>query len=177
MRDVRMSHRKLNLVCRLIRRLHVAEAERQLSVCRKKGARVLSDLLAETKKVAQEERGMDLLRTVVDESYVGRGQYHKILRPWHGRGRYGIHKKKKCHATILLRELKPEEMRPKRRQEIKQEAARRREKHEKNPRVLPPLPRVWELPAAGIGVYRRIAVRPPSLTDAIAGEQPPSPSR
>eukprot|EP00166_Cyanidium_caldarium_P005627 ctg_698.g347 len=89
MRDVRMSHRKLNLVCRLIRRLHVAEAERQLSVCRKKGARVLSDLLAETKKVAQEERGMDLLRTVVDESYVAEAEEmprHDIVARAEARG-------------------------------------------------------------------------------------------
>jgi large subunit ribosomal protein L22 len=162
-RQVKISHRKLNVVCSLVRRLSVSEAERQLAVCRKKGARILLKLLHQAMANARNNHQMDLARTFVRESFVGKGQCFKILRPWHGKGRFAFHEKKYSHATIILEEAN-----------AAQDSSRSRDTRDtgrgfswsahrkavKGERPLPPLPAVWNLTVDPSGIYRNTHCEP-----------------
>jgi large subunit ribosomal protein L22 len=158
LRQVKISHRKLNVVCRLIRRLSVQEAERQLSVCQKKGARFLLELLRQAKANASHNHQMNLDRVFVRESYVGKGECFKILRPWHGKGRFAFHEKKYSHATIVLeeRDVPPSPV-PDQGPSKPTFSRSVRRKATEAVRPLPPLPAVWSMTVDPAGIYRKQA--------------------
>lgn len=104
---VNVSHRKMNLVARLVRGLTVEEAYRQLAGCVKKTAPVVQQVIAAA-VVNAKSYGLRLDRLIVHEAFVGKGQYLVRIRPWHGKGRFGTEHKKYAHLTIVVRELDEE---------------------------------------------------------------------
>ena len=104
---INISHRKLNLVAKLIRRMSVPEARRQLSCLNKKAAPIINKTL-HAAVVNARAFGLNEARLIVDEAYVGKGCYLRRIRPWHGKGRYGIEHKKYAHLTVIVRELDEE---------------------------------------------------------------------
>lgn len=104
---INVSPRKLNLVAKLIRGMSIGEAYRQLAACKKKTAPIVKHAI-ETAVTNARAFGMKLDRLVVDEAYVGKGRYLKRIRPWHGKGRFGIEHKKYAHLTVFVRELDEE---------------------------------------------------------------------
>lgn len=101
------SDKKLNLVAKLVRGLTVQEAGRQLVGCRKKHADVVMKTIAAAVTNARYFNFRED-RLVVSEAFVGKGKYLKRIRPWHGKGRFGIEHKKYAHLTVILRELDEE---------------------------------------------------------------------
>lgn len=104
---INVSHRKLDLVARLVRNLRVEEARRQLIGCKKKSAPLV---MATIHAAVVNARVFNLRedRLIINEAYVGQGRYLPRIRPWHGKGRFGVEHKKYAHLTIILRELDEE---------------------------------------------------------------------
>lgn len=104
---VTTSVQKLNLVAKLVRNLTVSEAYRQLAGCKKKSAPIVA---ATIRAAATNARafGLNQQRLVISEAFVGKGVYLRKLRPWHGKGRFGIEHKKYAHLTVKVRELDDE---------------------------------------------------------------------
>lgn len=102
------SPQKLNLVTRLIRGLSVEEAQRQLAGTLKKHRAEVSAAIR-TAVTNALSFGMLESRLIVSQAYVNKGKYLKRLRPWHGKGRFGIEHKKYCHLCLEVRELSEEE--------------------------------------------------------------------
>lgn len=99
---------KLNLVARLVRKLSIQEAMRQMVAIRKKHrVEVASTIHAAVTNA--KSFGMHEDRLIVSRAFVGKGHYLKRIRPWHGKGRFGIEHKKYCHLTIEVQELSDEE--------------------------------------------------------------------
>jgi len=101
------SPRKLNLVAKLVRGLTIEEARRQLTGCRKKHSEVVMKTID---AAVTNARAFSLRedRLVVNEAFVGKGKYLVRIRPWHGKGRYGVEHKKYSHLTVTVRELDDE---------------------------------------------------------------------
>lgn len=95
------------MVAKLVRGLTIPEAERQLVACRKKHADVMMQTIAAAVKNSEYYQ-LRKDRLVVNEAFVGKGKYLKRIRPWHGKGRWGVEHKKYAHLTIILRELDEE---------------------------------------------------------------------
>lgn len=104
---INVSPRKLNLVARLVRGMSVEHAHRQLAGCTKKTAPIVAQVLDAAVTNAK-AYGLKLDRLVVNEAFVGKGHYLKRVRPWHGKGRFGIEHKKYSHLTVIVRECDEE---------------------------------------------------------------------
>lgn len=104
---INVSPRKLNLVTKLVRGLSVDEAYRQLAGCTKKTAPTVGQVITAAVTNAK-AYGLKLDRLVINEAFVGKGHYLKRVRPWHGKGRFGIEHKKYSHLTIIVRECDEE---------------------------------------------------------------------
>lgn len=104
---IAVSPRKLNLVAKLVRGMSIGEAYRQLANCTKKTAPTVRHAI-ETAVTNARAFGLKPERLVVDEAYVGKGCYIKKIRPWHGKGRFGVEHKKYSHLTVFVRELDEE---------------------------------------------------------------------
>lgn len=104
---IAVSHRKLNLVAKLVRGMCIGEAYRQLANCTKKTAPIVKKTI-ETAVRNAKAFGLLPERLIVDEAYVGKGCYLKRIRPWHGKGRFGIEHKRYAHLTVFVRELDEE---------------------------------------------------------------------
>lgn len=101
------SPHKLNLVARLVRGMPVGEAERQLMSCRKLHSTHVIDCIR-TAFVNARAFGLRENRLIIQQSFVGKGRYLKKVRPWRGKGRWGIEEKKYAHLTVILEELDDE---------------------------------------------------------------------
>lgn len=99
--------RKLNLVAKLVRGLKIDEARRQLTGCKKKSSEVVMQAIDSAVTNAR-GFGLNVKRLVVHEAFVSKGKYLPRIRPWHGKGRYGIEHKKYSHLTVIVRELDEE---------------------------------------------------------------------
>ncbi|CAN8071450.1 unnamed protein product [Agarophyton chilense] len=104
---INTSPHKLNLVAKLVRNLRIEEARRQLTGCKKKTAPYVAATIQAAVKNAT-TFGMREDRLVVDEAFVGKGRYLRRIRPWHGKGRWGLEHKKYAHLTVKVRELDEE---------------------------------------------------------------------
>ncbi|KAJ8903484.1 hypothetical protein NDN08_004590 [Rhodosorus marinus] len=102
---IRISPRKLNQFCTIIRGRSIEQARAQLTVSVLRPARVVEMCLREALNKA-EDAGWNMKRIRIAELYVGRGIRVKQLRPWHGRGRFGIGTKYRAHLTIVLRKIR-----------------------------------------------------------------------
>jgi ribosomal protein L22 len=101
------SPQKLNLVARLVRGLSVDEAQRQLAGLKKKHRVEVSRTITAAATNAR-AFGMDEERLIVSRAHVGKGKYLKRIRPWHGKGRWGVEHKKYAHLRVELLELSDE---------------------------------------------------------------------
>lgn len=102
------SPQKLNLVARLIRGLSVEEAQRQLAGTLKKHRLEVSNAIRTAVSNAR-SFGMLESRLIISQAYVNKGKYLKRLRPWHGKGRFGIEHKKYAHLCLEVQELSEED--------------------------------------------------------------------
>jgi ribosomal protein L22 len=102
------SPHKLNLVARVVRGLSVTEAERQLAGVVKKHAKEVGEVIGAA-IINAKSFGMDTERLIVSRAYVGKGKYLKRIRPWHGKGRHGVHHKHYAHLSIEVQELSNEQ--------------------------------------------------------------------
>jgi ribosomal protein L22 len=102
------SPHKLNLVARLVRGLSVDEAQRQLMGTVKKHRTEVADAIR-TAVTNARSFGMVEDRLIVSRAYVNKGKYLKRLRPWHGKGRFGIEHKKYTHLCVEVQELNDEQ--------------------------------------------------------------------
>lgn len=101
------STQKLNMVAKLVRGMTIKEAERQMVGCRKKHSEHVWKTIAAAVTNAR-YAGLREDRLVVSEAFVGKGKYLKRIRPWHGKGRWGVEHKKYAHLTVKVRELDEE---------------------------------------------------------------------
>jgi large subunit ribosomal protein L22 len=101
------SPQKLNLVARLVRGLSVAEAQRQLVGTLKKHSVEVSQAIR-TAVTNARSFGLVEERLVVSRAFVNKGKYLRRLRPWHGKGRFGIEHKKYAHLCVEVEELSDE---------------------------------------------------------------------
>lgn len=101
------SPQKLNMVAKLVRGMTITEAQRQLVGCRKKHSEDVWRTIAAAVTNAR-HMGFREDRLVINQAYVGKGKYLKRIRPWHGKGRWGVEHKKYAHLTIIVRELDEE---------------------------------------------------------------------
>eukprot|EP01135_Chromosphaera_perkinsii_P008376 Nk52_evm1s1315 gene=Nk52_evmTU1s1315 len=100
--NYKMSPTKMNMVGKLIRKLHVEQAIEQLTFCRKRGAVLMKDMVIEAICEAQ-HKGLDRDKLYVAEVLVTRGRTLKKLNI-HGRGRMGVIRKRRCCVTVKVRE-------------------------------------------------------------------------
>jgi large subunit ribosomal protein L22 len=105
--NITTSPQKLNLVARLVRGLSVDEAQRQLAGLKKKHRVEVSRTITAAATNAR-AFGMDEERLIVSRAHVGKDKYLKRIRPWHGKGRWGVEHKKYAHLRVELLELSDE---------------------------------------------------------------------
>ena len=98
------SVKKLNLVCKLVRRARVDAALMQLSLNPKRVATTVRKAIYDAKFNAANNHGMDPDRLIVDEILVGRSTYLKRVE-YKGRGRTGVRKKPFCYMAVYVREI------------------------------------------------------------------------
>jgi len=98
------SVRKMNMILRLIRRLSVDEALKQVSVLFKKGSPVVKSLIEKARATAINDKKLNPDRLIIDRAWVTKGVYLKRIR-YHGKGYHGIKKRYYSHTTIMVREL------------------------------------------------------------------------
>ncbi|EME29412.1 mitochondrial ribosomal protein L22 precursor [Galdieria sulphuraria] len=103
--NIPMSHRKMNIVARILKDMPLSQAEAQVAVLNKKAARYLSPLLLRAKEKAVLEDKMDINRLKVGSVVVNQGPAPKRIVPWHGKGRFGVRKTYSCHVTVGLCEM------------------------------------------------------------------------
>jgi len=96
--------RKMNFICKLVRRIPVEQARMQLTLLHKKGAPMLLKLLDRGIACALVQKNLKRNRLIVDQCWVTKGQYRKKI-DWRGKGHIGIIKRYTCHVTLILREL------------------------------------------------------------------------
>lgn len=106
---IALSPRKLNLVARLVRGMTAAGADKALVGVEKKGRRFVASTLREAVATAVEERGAALGRLVIGECYVTKGLVTKRIRPWHGKGRFGLEHKRHSQLVLSVRQVDDEE--------------------------------------------------------------------
>mmetsp|Transcript_100151 Transcript_100151/g.161460 ORF Transcript_100151/g.161460 Transcript_100151/m.161460 type:complete len:293 (-) Transcript_100151:822-1700(-) len=98
------SVKKLNLVCKLVRRARVDAALMQLSLNSKRVAVTVRKAIYDAKFNAANNHGMDPDRLIVDEIVIGRSSYLKRVE-YKGRGRTGVRKKPFCYMAVYVREI------------------------------------------------------------------------
>ncbi|GJQ10855.1 hypothetical protein GpartN1_g2646.t1 [Galdieria partita] len=138
--NIPMSHRKMNIVARILKDMPLSQAEAQVAVLNKKAARYLSPLLLRAKEKAVLEDKKDINRLKVGSVVVNQGPAPKRIVPWHGKGRFGVRKTYSCHVTIGLCEMSDAEL-PKKKTWVPNRFPLQPEPR----RPLPELPKPWLL--------------------------------
>ena len=98
------SVKKLNLVCKLVRRARVDAALMQLALNPKRVAVTVRKAIYDAKFNAANNHGMDPDRLLIDEIVIGRSTYLKRVE-YKGRGRTGVRKKPFCYMAVYVREI------------------------------------------------------------------------
>ncbi|GMH40200.1 hypothetical protein BSKO_08104 [Bryopsis sp. KO-2023] len=102
-RHVKISPKKLNLVAKVVRRLHVEDAVSQCDALPKKAARIVRSTISSACRNAVNNFKMNFGLLHIDECFVTQGQ--SLKRVWiHGRGRAGIRKRYYSHLTVVVKE-------------------------------------------------------------------------
>ncbi|KPP65220.1 39S ribosomal protein L22, mitochondrial-like [Scleropages formosus] len=90
-----------------IRGMSIDQALAQLEFSDKKGAKVIKEVLLEAQDMAIKNHNVEYKSNLyVAESFSGKGMYLKRIR-YHGRGRFGIMDKVRCHYFVKLVEGQP----------------------------------------------------------------------
>jgi len=100
------SIKKLNPVCKIVRRSRVDAALMQLSLSPKRAAREVRRLIYKAKFNAANNHGMDPDNLLVDEIVIGRSTYLRRL-DIKGRGKQGMRRRPYCFAAVFVREIQP----------------------------------------------------------------------
>ena len=101
--NLRISPQKLNLVCGLIRNMHVSDALNALEFSHKRVSTDVYKVLVSAISNAENNHGLDIDNLFVKEAYVGKGL---VMKRFHARarGRGARIIKPFSHLTILLSE-------------------------------------------------------------------------
>ena len=100
-KNLHISYRKANLVCRLIRNKKVNDALTILQNANKKTARYLQKLLASAIANATNNHAMTTDKLYVYEAFVGQARTIKRAMP-RAKGSSNMIRKRHCHLTIVL---------------------------------------------------------------------------
>jgi large subunit ribosomal protein L22 len=103
LRGARIGPRKLNSFVDVIRGVHIDDALIQCKIHNKKAARLTEKLLESARANAVNNHGLDGSQLMVDQAWVGKGQYLRRVSI-HGRGRSGVMHKTRSHLTVVLKE-------------------------------------------------------------------------
>jgi ribosomal protein L22 len=103
-RNIDQGYSKVNDTCRMIRKLSCREAVEQLKLDSSKSGRILAKWLRSCMIQAENSKGMNTDRLLVQKAYVGRGTYLSRVR-YHARGRFGMQRRKRTHVTVELVEV------------------------------------------------------------------------
>lgn len=100
---MKISPKKLNVVARLVRRMHVEDAFSQCSALPKKAARIVAKTLQNACYNAVNNFKMNSAILHVDECFVMQG---KTLKGYniHGRGKAGVRRRYYSHLKIVVAE-------------------------------------------------------------------------
>mmetsp|Transcript_4816 Transcript_4816/g.9724 ORF Transcript_4816/g.9724 Transcript_4816/m.9724 type:complete len:235 (+) Transcript_4816:35-739(+) len=107
-RSISIGPRKLNFVCKLIRRKSIEDAFNQLTICQKAVRTEVRETLVSAVANGVHSLGLDKNRMIVDEAYVTKGEY-KFRLHFHSKGRAGKGTKYYSHLTIRVREVSKED--------------------------------------------------------------------
>ena len=103
LRNVRISPRKVKIVCDLIRGKDVAEANAIIMNTPKAASELLIKLLKSAVANAENNNGMDRSKLFIEECYASNGPIMKRIRPMsHGRAFRIL--KRTSHITVVLKE-------------------------------------------------------------------------
>ncbi|KAI9103243.1 ribosomal protein L22/L17 [Phlyctochytrium arcticum] len=100
---LRVSHRKLNHLSRLISGMSLEEAHVQMKMSKKRPADRVRALLNRAKAALEHNYCRDPTKYVIEQAWVGKGTYLKRMKI-HGRGRFGIMHRPASHLKIILAE-------------------------------------------------------------------------
>jgi len=106
--NLRISPRKLNDICRLVRGLSCEEAMIQMRMNPKPKARWVENLIRAAVNNAVNNFNMEAERLYIAELVVGKGSYRKKLR-YHSKGRFGLAAVYYSHMWITVKEQAYEE--------------------------------------------------------------------
>ncbi|KAL4660030.1 39S ribosomal protein L22, mitochondrial [Arapaima gigas] len=105
--QIKYSKDKMWYLAKLIRGMTIDQALAQLEFSDKKGAKVIKEVLLEAQDMAVKNHNVEYKSNLyVAESFSGKGVYLKRIR-YHGRGRFGIMDKVRCHYFVKLVEGQP----------------------------------------------------------------------
>lgn len=103
--NLRVSPQKLNLLCGLIRKMHVSNALNALEFSHKRVSQDVYKTLVSAISNAENNHGLDIDNLFVKEAYVGKGMVMKRMHP-RARGRSARILKPHSHLTIIVHEDK-----------------------------------------------------------------------
>lgn len=101
---LKTSPQKLNLICKMIRGMHVSDALNALKACKKRASLDVTNVLSSAIANAENNHGLDVDSLIVAEAYVGKAFMLKRHRP-RARGRAGKILKTYSNMTVLVREV------------------------------------------------------------------------
>ena len=104
---LRISPRKVSIICDQIRGKSVAEAENILALIPKAGAEPLRQVLASAKANAENNNNMDPEKLYVAETHADPGPIIKRFMP-RAKGRAYSIKKRTCHLVVVVKEKEAE---------------------------------------------------------------------
>ncbi|XP_059568919.1 large ribosomal subunit protein uL22m isoform X2 [Alligator mississippiensis] len=106
-REIKYSKDKMWYLATLIKGMSIDQALAQLEFNDKKGAKVIKEVLLEAQELAVRKYNVEFKSNLyIAKSLTGKGHYMKKIR-YHGRGRYGIMEKVRCHYFVKLVEGPP----------------------------------------------------------------------
>ncbi|XP_068134407.1 large ribosomal subunit protein uL22m [Hyperolius riggenbachi] len=106
-REIKYSPDNMWYLAKLIRGMSFDQAMAQLEFNDKKGAKIMKEVLLEAQDMAVRNQHVEYKSNLyVAESFSGKGTYLKRIR-YHGRGRFGIMDKVRCHYFVKLVEGPP----------------------------------------------------------------------
>ena len=103
-KNIRVSPWKLNLVCRLVKKLPVPEALEQLEYCHKKTAPLLHKVIRRTANLADIRDGIQYSGLEIAECFSTKGTPLKRIK-YHAKGRFGRMESPKAHIRLVLRQI------------------------------------------------------------------------
>lgn len=108
LKNIKQSHKKVNLVAALVRGMRVEDALLQLQVTVKRASKTVYQVIHSARANATHNHGLDPERLLIAEAHVGKGFIKKRVA-YHSKGRTGIKSVPECRLTVVVREITAEE--------------------------------------------------------------------